>query len=64
MKKAQVSVGGVYIVRVSGNLVEVRLTGECPYGGWYGLNLRTNKQVRIKTAARLRRQVVSVRERN
>ncbi len=57
MKKAQVTVGETYVVKVSGNLVHVRLLGESPYGGWDGVNLQTKRRVRIKTAAKLRRQV-------
>jgi len=54
MRKAEVEVGGLYLVKVSGSLVTVRLTGESPYGGWVGVNTRTNREVRIRTAARLR----------
>ena len=54
MKKADVSFGTIYMARVSGNLVKVRLDAESPYGGWLATNLDTGRQVRIRTAARLR----------
>ena len=67
MRKAEVEVGGLYLVKVSGNLARVRITGESPYGGCLpaapsgsaaqagvGVNTRTNREVRVRTAARLR----------
>lgn len=54
MKKSEVQVGKVYIVKVSGKLARVRLTEASPYGGWIGTNLSTNREVRIKSAAKLR----------
>ena len=57
MTKAKVSIGTTYIVKVSGNLTRVRLTRECEYGGWYGKNLATGREIRIRTAARLRKEV-------
>lgn len=57
MKKADVVIGAVYLVKVSGNLAPVRLVRESPYGGWDGRNLNTDRPVRIHTAGRLRRLV-------
>jgi len=54
MRKADVQIGGVYIVKVSGKLTKVRITRPSPYGGWDGLNLATHREVRIRSAARLR----------
>ena len=54
MKKADVTIGSTYIVKVSGKLTKVRITRESPYGGWDGLNLATHREVRIRSAARLR----------
>jgi hypothetical protein len=54
MKKRDVTVGQVYAVKVSGQVQEVRLVAESPYGGWVGRNLRTGREVRIRSAARLR----------
>ena len=56
MKKADISMGGIYIARVSGKLVHVKITGPSSYGGWEGRNLTTGHAVRIKSAARLRPQ--------
>lgn len=58
MKKSSVSVGKVYKVKVSGKVVSVRLTSQSPFGGWHGVNEATGCQVRIRSAARLRREVL------
>jgi len=54
MKKSEVRVGGRYLAKVSGSLSPVRLDRENPHGGWDGTNLDTGRQVRIKSAQRLR----------
>lgn len=54
MKKNNVQLGKVYAVKVSGSVVPVRLERENPRGGWDGTNVKTRKQVRVKTAQRLR----------
>jgi len=54
MKKAQVQIGQTYICKVSGRLAEVRIESECPYGGWFAVNMQTGRQVRIRSAQRLR----------
>ena len=55
MKKQDVQTGSIYIAKVRGVLAKVRITRESPYGGWYGTNLATGREVRIRGAARLRR---------
>lgn len=55
MKKADVKIGTTYVVKVSGLLVPVTLDAESPHGGWTGTNTKTGRQVRIRTAAKLRR---------
>jgi hypothetical protein len=57
MQKHNVQIGTTYIVKVSGTLAKVRLTGEHPRGGWYGTNLATGREIRVRTAARLRSEV-------
>jgi hypothetical protein len=54
MRKNEVKVGSVYKVKVSGNIADVRITGENAHGGWDGINVATNRKVRIKSAQRLR----------
>lgn len=54
MKKSQVRIGETYTVKVSGQLAPVRITGASPHGGWNGVNTKTHREVRIRTAARLR----------
>ena len=57
MKKHEITIGGVYTAKVSGRVVPVRITRESPYGGWDGVNTQTQRAVRIRSAARLRRAV-------
>jgi len=57
MKKSQIKVGGTYTAKVSGFVVPVRIESESPHGGWIGTNILTHREVRIKTAARLRREI-------
>jgi len=57
MKKSQIKVGGTYTAKVSGFVVPVRIESESPNGGWVGINILTHREVRIKTAARLRREI-------
>ena len=54
MQKHNVKIGTTYIVKVSGTLAKVRITRDHPRGGWYGTNLATGREIRIRTAARLR----------
>ena len=54
MQKQHVYIGATYIVKVSGALAKVRVTREHPRGGWSGTNLATGREIRIRTAARLR----------
>jgi hypothetical protein len=61
MKKDEVQVGKVYAMKVSGDIVPVKITGEKWSGdkhtGWVGTNTKTNRGVRIKSAQRLRGEV-------
>ena len=54
MKKNEVRIGGRYLAKVSGSVSPIRLDAESPHGGWDGTNLDTGRQVRIKSAQRLR----------
>jgi len=54
MKQADVRLGGVYAAKVSGKVVPVRIDAVTGRGGWTGTNQATGKQVRIKSAQRLR----------
>lgn len=53
MLKKDIQIGGIYRAKVSGSKVKVQILRESPYGGWDAKNLTTNREVRIKTAARL-----------
>jgi len=60
MKKDEIKIGETYTAKVSDKVVPVRIDKERPAsggGGWDGVNLLTNKQVRIKSAQRLRGRV-------
>lgn len=59
MKKTDVKLGEVYEAKVSGIRTRVRLDRESQYGGWDATNLLTGRTVRIRTAARLRRVLVT-----
>lgn len=59
MKKSDIQIGSIYVVKVSGRLTRVRITREAGglRGGWYGTNLGTGREVRIRSAQRLRSAV-------
>jgi hypothetical protein len=54
MKAEDVQIGDVYAVKVSGQIAPVVIDEEHSNGGWVGTNQETNRQVRIKSARRLR----------
>ena len=54
MKKRDVTLGEVYAVKVSGRIQPVRLLAESPHGGWVGRNEQTGREIRIRSAAKLR----------
>ena len=67
MLKAQIEIGKVYIAKVSGKLCRVRIDRERSFevlGGhrtnhtWIATNLETGREIRIRSAAKLRREVV------
>jgi hypothetical protein len=58
MRKNQVKIGSKYEAKVSGKLATVKIERESRYGGWEAFNLDTGYRVRIKTAARLRKEIV------
>jgi len=57
MKKKDVEIGGTYRVKVSGKVVPVKILNECHYGGWIGRNTVTGREVRIRSARRLRSRI-------
>ena len=48
MKKRDVQIGNTYIAKLSGVLAKVHITRESLNGGWYGTNLATGREVRIR----------------
>ena len=54
MKRRDVVLGQVYAAKVSGRIQPVRLVSESPHGGWVGKNEATGRQIRIRSAAKLR----------
>ncbi len=59
MKKDQVQIGGTFVAKISGKLATVRIDTESPYGGWNATNVDTGRKVRIKSAQRLRHELVA-----
>ena len=57
MKKTDVQINATYLTKVTGKLVPVKITGEHDNGGWDGVNMHTNRPVRIKSPQRLRKRV-------
>ena len=58
MKKSEIRIGGIYVAKVSGRLVQIEILSDSPYGGWNARNFRTGNAVRVKSAARLRSEVL------
>jgi len=56
MKKNEVKIGQCYMAKVTNNDVPVRIEAENRNGGWNAKNVATGRNVRIKTAQRLRRK--------
>jgi hypothetical protein len=67
MKKAQVSIGEHYVAKISGRLTVVRLDSinniwrhngrSQRFNGWKATNMRTGREVAIRSAAKLRSRV-------
>lgn len=57
MKKAEVTLGRTYAAKVSERIVPVTLVRESRFGGWDARNEVTGRDVRIKSAAKLRYEV-------
>jgi len=54
MKKKDVEIGRKYMAKVSRQMTVVKILDESPYGGWRARNVLTGREVRVKSAARLR----------
>lgn len=57
MKKTDVEIGKTYAAKVSGKIVPVRILRTSRHGGWVAENTRTGREVRIRSAARLRQEL-------
>lgn len=71
MKQSEVRVGAVYQVKVSGKLAPVRIIREVERRvgftrtvrtQWVGKNLRTGREITIRSAAKLRREIQEPRQ--
>lgn len=58
-----VQIGETYAVLVSGLMAPVKIVEEHHVKGWWGINIRTGRSIRIRTAGRLRR-VLSQKEKD
>lgn len=59
MKNSEIKIGKHYAAKVSGDITVVRIIAKSVLGGWDARNIHTGREIRIKSAARLRREVVS-----
>ena len=57
MKKSEIGINHVYTAKVAGKLAPVRILTTHAAGGWVGRNERTGREVRIRSAARLRQEI-------
>ncbi len=58
MKKAEIAFGKHYVALVSGQLAIIRIVGSSPFGGWSAENVKTKRSVRVRSAQRLRYEVI------
>jgi hypothetical protein len=58
MSESEVRIGGTYLVRIGRILAPVRIDCEARYGyGWWGVNLITHKEVRVRSVRRIRAEL-------
>lgn len=59
MLKKDVKIGAKYVAKVNGYEQVITLVGLAPYGdGWVARNDKTGREIRIKSAAKLRGEVI------
>ena len=56
MLRKHVKIGERYVAKVSGKLVVIRIDCLHSRGGWMATNENTDREVRVRTAGRLRRR--------
>lgn len=56
MLKKDVRIGSRYEAKISNRIVVVRIEREHRLGGWEAVNESTGRTIRIKSAAKLRRE--------
>jgi len=59
MLKKEVKVGALYVAKVSGRLTAVRIEKQIRKNkqGWRATNMRTGREIRILSGAKLRREL-------
>ncbi len=57
MLKKDVKIGHCYTAKISNKIVTVQIDSVSQYGGWNASNMNTGRIVRIKSAAKLRKEV-------
>jgi glucose-6-phosphate dehydrogenase assembly protein OpcA len=63
MFKADIKINKVYAAKVSNNLVPVRILEVCRLGnGWIAQNLQTSRIIRIRSAQKLRFELIQLEE--
>ncbi|MDO8301925.1 MAG: winged helix-turn-helix domain-containing protein [Sedimentisphaerales bacterium] len=53
MKKAEIKINSIYAMKVGKNTIGVRIMRQDQNGHWVGVNVKTNKEIIIKSADRL-----------
>ena len=56
MKNAEVKVNEVYVAKIGGNTTLVKVTG-IKSKGFNAVNLKTNREINLKTAGKLRKHI-------
>ena len=54
MKKKEIQIGQIYAAKISGKVVPVKILSKSHYKGWDGKNIKTDRDIRIKSASKLR----------
>jgi len=57
MKTINVEIGGCYLAKITNKLTTVKILSKATYGGWLARNLKTGREVHIKSAKKLRKRV-------
>ncbi len=54
MKNEEIQISKIYAIKIGKNIIGVRIMSQNADGSWVGVNIKTNKQMIIKSADRFR----------